>query len=258
MEWNYRFDVGAADAGNPQGCGQDHGLDCLCDVDLSLVQSTGATVPHSGLQSAAGFVRWAEEIAGRTEALSALLGDVSVDEMVEHAEQINLLRHDFVGRTLDAAYQGNAKKNALVHAQRSAVKTHVTDMLQTLDVEQVAAVLGEEPSEVVRLVGYTAEDAPTYVAVDHAMRTRPRWGLQDLGEEFGLHIWQIERWSNLIDVPARRGAPTDVKTRAIELLEDGIEANEVSDILVDEFPDEPRVHRGTLYNWKSKARRAAA
>lgn len=260
MRLQYAFDVGRADTDNPQGCGgAGHDISCLCDVDLALSPAfppTGPVRVHSGLESAAGFYRWAEGVAARTEALSAFLGDVSVDEIVEHAEQVVLLQADFTARAADSPYTGVAEKNQAQQRQRGAVHDHVCELLRHLDVGQVACMLDVTPEEVVTLAGYHLEDAPAYIQVDREMRTRVRWGMTELANEFGLNIWQVENWSCMTGMRPYKGASKELKERALELLDDRIDANSVCDILATEFPDEPRVQRGTLYNWKCKAKAA--
>jgi transposase-like protein len=239
------YDVATADEGSPNGCGVDeHGADCLCDVDPSRAPvQEGPLRGPEGVLTASDFLRWCERVHDGQEALrGAVRGSarslvVTVDEA-----RWQISRSGMHGEGHEAARE-----------RMAAVRENIRTLLAAgLSARAVARLLAVEPEALFPYLQIKPERAPNYLTIDDAMRTRPRWGYASLAREFGVSKAGVEYWANLVHRAPRTYTPDDMRAAALEHMETH-EANETLAWLRETYPDHP-VTRGTLYVWRSRAR----
>lgn len=201
----YDFDVEAADAANPHGCGwPGHGLDCLCDVDLTLTpEPTGRLMAlWCTADDFANHMAW--ELEKHETVRSLLRNGATPDSLLAIAEEVvNLSGEPGVVGGITAQQQ---------------TRRLLVEMLQGgLSVRAVAYLIGDTPEEVVRRVldsNVAVANLPLYVLLDELIRSGPFGKYSEFCEPTGLPGGVVRNWCHTVGI--KRGFDL-AKERLVEL-----------------------------------------
>lgn len=218
----YDFDVDAADAANPNGCGVDgHPITCLCDVYLDRSpEPTGRIGPINCTVD--DFANWAAYECEKVETLAAILRrGVTADRLLEAAEQVKIALGTVGVGGFDYT---NLASDELQFMLGGGLSVRAVGRLTALDPEQVVHHA---------LKGTSLDSCEQLVQLDDLARSETFTEYTALTGPTGLSATAVRRWCHMIGV--ERQVDHTPKERAVELYRDGLTARQVAETVNDEF-----------------------